>query len=72
MSKPKWHKGAPPSIGWWPASSSEDLNDIRWWDGKLWSHAVHPIESAKFAAHLAKYKNTRYSSEFKWTERWWL
>jgi hypothetical protein len=32
-----WHKGPPPSIGWWPASISRDRDAIRWWDGKFWS-----------------------------------
>ena len=36
-SRPVWHKGPPPSRGWWPASVTRDISAVRWWDGKAWS-----------------------------------
>lgn len=39
MSK-KWHKGPPPSIGWWPASVRRDSSALRWWNGEYWSVGV--------------------------------
>jgi len=72
MNKTTWHKGAPPSIGWWPASCQEDIEEIRWWDGELWSFAAYPDQSAASAGHASQQKNYTYSKEFKWSERWWL
>ena len=40
MTKPVWHKGPPPSLGWWPASTNMNPGVIRWWDGAQWSVAV--------------------------------
>lgn len=37
MNKDKWHKGPPPSIGWWPASYQRRPEVLRWWNGKEWS-----------------------------------
>ena len=54
MSNVVWNTGAPPSIGWWPASLSRNLTTIRWWDGKTWSTDVYrmdgPVKGAKYAA----------------------
>ena len=47
MTAQKWHKGPPPSIGWWPASVNRASSSLRWWDGAGWSHAVfegYPLE----------------------------
>lgn len=71
MSKPKWNKGAPPSIGWWPASRATNSNVIRWWDGKYWSDEAYPHASARIAAICASNK-TAGQKEIEWTERWWL
>ena len=72
MSKIKWHTGAPPSIGWWPASMDGDKNEIRWWDGELWSFAAYPCHDAAFAKCVAMDKNSSFSHAFKWSERWWI
>lgn len=77
--KPKWHKGAPPSIGWWPANFTSKSDHkggrnpriIRWWDGQLWSTAAFPDFTAKEAADSAYFK-ARKQDCIEWTERWWL
>lgn len=68
----KWHKGPPPEIGWWPASLVQDEQAIRWWNGKFWSVAAFPEDSAKKAATYAAKKSAHGLSWIKWTDRWWL
>lgn len=72
MSNQKWHKGAPPSIGWWPASGFKDIRSIRWWDGKYWSRPAYPYWTAIQAAEYAQKKATHDQNFIEWTERWWL
>jgi hypothetical protein len=50
----KWHKGPPPSIGWWPASVSGDPDATRWWDGKRWSEVAFDGYSAAEVETTAK------------------
>lgn len=69
--KPKWNKGAPPSIGWWPASWNCALGTIRWWNGEFWSTAARPTDNAKLAAWCAKYI-AEDQDEIEWSERWWI
>ena len=54
MSKVIWHKGPPPSIGWWPASTARHLDMFRWWDGKYWSIPLRSLDSRKDAGTRAK------------------
>jgi hypothetical protein len=73
MNNPKWNKGAPPSVGWWPASVQHDRNVIRWWNGKYWSVAANPKITAETAANMASFRFYESDKEpIKWTERWWL
>ena len=71
MNRPKWRKGPPPSIGWWPASTSKDKNRIRWWSGSEWSDFAEPSCTAIEAAWHAEIKHHEVR-EIEWTERWWL
>ena len=71
MKKRKWHKGPPPSIGWWPASMDKNPEVIRWWDGTHWSAAVFPEFPASKAAYWAKVK-VGAPVWLEWTDRWWL
>jgi hypothetical protein len=67
-----WHEGNPPEIGWWPASMCNDLETLRWWDGKTWSIVVRPWCTAKVAAEEAKEKVLpSENSKIRWMERWW-
>lgn len=69
--KHKWHKGPPPSIGWWPASVQRDPEAIRWWNGHIWSYNARPEESAKVAAQYAAIPTGIVSNSIEWTNRWW-
>lgn len=71
MNKTTWNKGAPPSIGWWPAGNNKSKHEIRWWDGEIWSYACYPTYSAKQAGTNAINKNGTFSPYFTWSKRWW-
>lgn len=64
----KWHKGPPPSVGWWPASMCEDTKMVRWWNGKKWSAATKGDVTGDPAK--AKAREAWYSqSDIKWLPR---
>jgi hypothetical protein len=67
-----WHKGPPPSIGWWPTSNYRDPDAHRWWNGEWWSAAAYPEEAANTAAAVACLKGAR-QDDIEWTDRpaWW-
>jgi len=67
----KWHKGPPPSIGWWPASVQREKNAIRWWNGIYWSYNAHPLDTAKDAAKYAGMPSGTVSKFIEWADRWW-
>jgi hypothetical protein len=69
--RPKWHKGPPPSIGWWPASVSHFQESLRWWDGECWSIPVSRFETSRAAGKAAQYKEKNATSLIEWTDRWW-
>jgi hypothetical protein len=64
----KWHKGPPPSIGWWPASVCFDTECIRWWDGNKWGDACYANTSVKVAEIRAQ-RRANYQNSIKWTNR---
>lgn len=53
MSQKKWHKGPPPSVGWWPASMWRDAACLRWWDGHNWGKACYALQDKNVAANKA-------------------
>lgn len=66
----KWHKGPPPSIGWWPASAMRDSTAYRWWDGTTWSlpaRSWHDIETVERLSNYAVV--LRASKQIEWTDR---
>jgi hypothetical protein len=65
-----WHKGKPPSIGWWPASVQRDQKCIRWWNGKHWSAPAYQHYDAFFAAIEAEIPDRRIQ-EIEWSYPWW-
>jgi hypothetical protein len=64
-----WHKGPPPSIGWWPASSVRDPSCLRWWGGEHWGGPCYEGESLGSVEWEAKRKMTSYLDGIEWTER---
>jgi hypothetical protein len=73
MSETTWHTGAPPGIGWWPASVEKNKKAIRWWDGREWSAVAFPHYSAEAAAAMVQFKYWgMYKNPMEWCARWWL
>lgn len=71
MTKRVWHKGPPPHVGWWNASTINDPNCWRWWDGKRWSISVSDLTSLGFAALYAKEPATQDIQEMiEWNDYW--
>ena len=64
----KWHKGPPPSIGWWPASTCRNQESLRWWDGEQWSWPMKATSSAQEAAGWAEIKS-EFQEDIEWTDR---
>jgi hypothetical protein len=62
-----WHKGPPPSIGWWPASRRRNPELLRWWNGEWWSCAAHITWTAEDAEGAAELGTTM--SDIEWTDR---
>ncbi len=63
-----WHKGPPPSIGWWPASNCRDPECCRWWNGEWWSRPVWPDSSIEGVALAARSK-CPHQFLIEWTDR---
>jgi hypothetical protein len=64
----KWHKGPPPSVGWWPASSNRNPQVIRWWNGKWWGVCCLSFFTAKEAARRAMSLSI-HQDKIEWTDR---
>lgn len=68
MTAQKWHKGPPPSIGWWPASITRNVDFYRWWDGSRWSCVC--VEGASAREVLATARTpTSQGWDVEWTDR---
>jgi hypothetical protein len=68
MSKTKWFKGPPPSIGWWPASRLRLSDTLRWWNGKKWSLPAYEKYTAKEAGKRARLPSF-CGTDIEWTNR---
>lgn len=64
-----WHKGPPPSIGWWPASLTRDPECLRWWDGKHWGMPCFEGDELWSVELESGYKVITYANEIEWTDR---
>jgi hypothetical protein len=68
--KAQWHDGPPPSLGWWPASVSQNEGYYRWWDGNQWSFAAVPGASRQKVIQSASIKADNWSQKtIRWTRR---
>jgi hypothetical protein len=65
----KWHKGPPPSIGWWPASTCRDCNALRWWDGEFWSIPCYKGEKHWSIELAASIKDANLPCDIEWANR---
>lgn len=64
----QWHKGPPPSVGWWPASMSRRDGVFRWWNGERWSVDVRSSDTAEQAGCCAALP-ALFGREIEWTDR---
>jgi hypothetical protein len=70
---PKWRKGPPPEIGWWPASMYRSKSTIRWWNGVCWSVPVDWGATSRQAEVCARvFADGDIQGDIEWTDRWWL
>lgn len=68
MTERVWHKGPPPHVGWWNASTVCDDDAWRWWDGIRWSNATWANKSSTAARNTAKTKAFgSIQGEVEWT-----
>ena len=68
-----WHKGPPPSCGWWPCKGGRDYV-LRWWDGQRWSRWASRYDGELVGAWWATRPESDYvQPHIDWTERpdWW-
>ena len=65
----EWHKGPPPSKGWWPASTRRDNDTLRWWNGAYWSWAAYSHEGASRAAMMATIDSEQSTDRIEWRHR---
>lgn len=66
-----WRKGAPPSLGWWPARlklQTKWCEGVRWWDGERWSLACFEGMDSRLAGHRSTIKSA-YSVRVQYRER---
>ncbi len=63
-----WHKGPPPSIGWWPASVYRKRQFLRWWNGEYWSRPAREGFELQQVAATAALKST-VQNLIEWTDR---
>jgi len=72
MTKPPlgrvWHRGTPPSVGWWPASRTFDENTVAWWNGDYWSEPCPYWITPGMAEGFARMR-ADYQSWVMWRER---
>lgn len=65
-----WHKGPPPSCGWWPCRGPGNYFVLRWWDGQRWSRGATRLDDALAAAWLAARPESDWiEPRIEWTER---
>jgi hypothetical protein len=63
-----WHKGPPPFVGWWNASSMKICSLWSWWNGESWSAGVMDDMDETYAATCAVAPNERNTSEIFWSD----
>jgi hypothetical protein len=66
-----WQSSPPPGVGWWPASTDNDAETLRWWDGTRWSIGCHCSRTADESAWAAAQKSNNRPGSIYWTHRWW-
>ena len=65
----KWHKGPPPSVGWWPASTQRVGKIYRWWNGEYWSRPAFAGLTAVEADFKAAIPSINSTENIWWAPR---
>lgn len=65
----KWHKGPPPSVGWWQASAFRDPSMLRWWNGSYWSECAWKGCTERHIEHVSSNKAGFELYEIEWKDR---
>ena len=68
----EWRSGPPPEIGWWPASTWRNPEELRYWNGEHWSFSCEARENRASAAESAREPTSFDPGAIRWTDRWWL
>lgn len=67
----KWHKGPPPHVGWWNASTHRVIGIWRWWDGKTWSCPVGAdAPHRQLKANSEVPENAATNQRMSWNDYW--
>jgi hypothetical protein len=67
----KWHKGSPPHVGWWWASTASIEYLWRWWNGEVWSDPATEDASERWLNLCAsRPMSLSRSSRVRWTHYW--
>jgi len=77
MSDNKWHKGPPPSDGWWPTRTMDGLGgvikrqslELRWRCNGKWSVPVLNRNEGKHAPIYAAIPTSQKSDAVEWQHR---
>lgn len=66
-----WHKGPPPTPGWYLANTGKYSGLWSWWDGAQWSFAVGDHYGSRYAERSAKNKRpTDEQARVYWSDHW--
>ena len=70
MTTRTWHKGPPPHVGWWNASTARLDESWRWWDGSRWSVSFSPNKGRAAAGRAVKCPTGTPSVRIEWNDYW--
>ncbi len=70
MGSRTWHNGPPPHEGWWNASTGDQKEVWRWWNGKYWSAPVWPRNSTSAVRTYARVPTNSRPGMIRWTDYW--
>jgi hypothetical protein len=64
-----WHKGPPPEANkWYPASFTDNLETVRWWNGVYWGLPAYKWEDMAEVRHRAN-KPSSFQDQIEWRTR---
>ena len=71
MAVIKWHKGKPPSVGWYWCVAQNLGWDWRWWNGSVWSDPVPQKTVSPWQVNqLASFLSDLDVNTIWWSDYW--